>query len=66
MNPADWIGNTRQYLDGVSAEWKKITWPPQNETIAGTMGVFVVVTIITVVLAVVDFGLSQLMGMVIQ
>ncbi len=66
MNPANWISNTRQYFEEVESEWKKITWPPRNEAVAGTIGVFVVVAIITVVLAVVDYGLSQLMGMVLQ
>ena len=65
LNPADWFRDAQQYLNEVGVEYRKITWPPQKEAMAGTIGVVVVVSIITVVLAVVDLGLSQLMQMVL-
>ena len=66
MNPANWVRDTRQYLTEVQAEYKKITWPPQKEAVAGTISVVVVVSVITTVLAVVDFGLSRILQQVLQ
>ncbi len=61
LNPADWFRDSQRYLNEVGVEYRKITWPPQKEAVAGTVGVVVVVGIITVVLAIVDFGLSGMM-----
>jgi preprotein translocase SecE subunit len=66
MNPADWIKDSRQYLVEVQAEYKKITWPPQQEALAGTIGVVAVVVVVTTVLGVVDFVLSRIMQFVLQ
>ncbi len=66
MNPLHWVQDTRQYFIEVQAEWKKVTWPPQAEAMAGTVSVVVVVAIVTTVLAIVDYGLSQLMRVVLQ
>ena len=66
MNPAEWFRNVQQYLREVGIEYRKITWPPQREAMAGTVGVIVVVTIITVVLGVVDFGLAEGMRKVLE
>ena len=66
MNPAEWFRNAQQYLREVGIEYRKITWPPQREAMAGTVGVIVVVTIITVVLGVVDFGLAEVMRKVLE
>ncbi len=60
-NPASWIRDTRQYMAEVQAEYKKITWPPQKEAVAGTIGVVAIVAVVTSVLAVVDFILSRVM-----
>jgi preprotein translocase subunit SecE len=66
VNPLTWIRDARQYLAEVQVEWKKITWPAQQEALAGTISVVVVVTIITVVLGFVDYGLSMVMQVVLQ
>ena len=66
MNPGDWIRDTRQYVEEVQAEYKKITWPPQKEAVVGAVGVVVVVIIVATVLGVVDFGLSRLMQLVLE
>ncbi len=66
MNPLHWVQDTRQYFIEVQAEWKKVTWPPQAEAMAGTVSVVVVVAIVTTVLGIVDYGLSQLMRVVLQ
>ncbi len=66
MNPVGWIKDSRQYLSEVQAEYKKITWPPQQEALAGTIGVVGVVVVVTTVLGVVDFALSRIMQFVLQ
>jgi preprotein translocase subunit SecE len=66
MNPADWVKDGRQYLAEVQTEYKKITWPPQKEAVAGTVGVVAIVVVVTTVLGVVDFILSRVMQVVLQ
>ena len=57
-NPADWIRDSRQFLSEVQAEFKKVTWPSQKEYVGGTIGVVVVVIIVTIVLGFTDFALG--------
>ncbi len=57
-NPADWVRDSRQFLSEVQAEFKKVTWPSQKEYVGGTIGVVVVVTIVTIVLGLTDFVLG--------
>ena len=66
MNPLNWIRDAREYLAEVQVEWKKITWPPQNEAVVGTVSVVVVVAGVTSVLGLVDYGLSVVMQAVLQ
>lgn len=66
MNPVDWFRAAQEYLREVGVEYRKISWPPQKEAVAGTVGVLVVVTIITVVLGVVDIGLAEVMRRVLE
>ena len=66
MNPLTWIQDAREYLGEVQVEWKKITWPAQHEALVGTVSVVVVVTIITTVLGLVDWGLSIVMRAFLQ
>ena len=58
-NPAVWMSESRQFLLEVRSEYRKVTWPNQKEAMAGTIGVVVVVTIITGVLSVIDLVLGQ-------
>ena len=58
-NPAVWVSDGRQFLSEVRSEFKKITWPAQKEAVAGTIGVFVIVTVITLTLSLVDIVLGQ-------
>jgi len=64
MSPAQWIGQARQFTDEVRAEVRKVTWPTQKEAVAGTIGVLVIVAVLTVVLGVVDFVLAKLVQLV--
>ena len=59
-NPAVWMSESRQFLLEVRSEYRKVTWPNQKEAVAGTIGVLVVVTVITLVLSAIDLVLGQL------
>ena len=63
-NPVTWYSDSKQFATEVRAEYRKVTWPSQKEYMGGTLGVLVVVTVVTVVLGVVDFALSQMLRLV--
>lgn len=65
MNPAKWTGQSREFVGEVQNEFKKVTWPTERETVAGTVSVAVVVAVVAVVLGFVDYGLSQLMSVIL-
>ncbi len=60
-----WIDRLRHYVAEVQGEFNKITWPPQTETLNGTVSVVVIVSLIATFLGIVDFGLSRVMQMVL-
>ncbi len=64
-NSKSGIARLRHYIIEVQAEFNKITWPPQAETLNGTVSVLMIVTLIATFLGVVDFGLSRVMQMVL-
>jgi len=64
-NPAVWVSDTKQYLVEVRTEFRKVTWPTQKEAMAGTIGVLVVIALITAVLSLVDLLLGQVMRFVV-
>jgi preprotein translocase subunit SecE len=64
-NPLVWYSDGRQFLTEVRAEFRKVTWPTRQEAVAGTIGVLVVVTVLTVALSVVDFGLSKAIELIL-
>ena len=66
MNPTEWYRDTRQYLTEVEGEYRKVTWPPQKEAVAGTIGVVVICAIVATVLGIVDFGLSHIIRLILQ
>jgi preprotein translocase subunit SecE len=53
-----------RYLKEVRAELKKVTWTGKKEVTSGTIAVFVLCVIISLFLAVVDFGLSSIVRLV--
>ena len=59
MNPAVWISDGRQFASEVRAEYRKVTWPTQQEATAGTVGVLLVTFVLTAGLSLVDFLLGQ-------
>ena len=62
----NFIKGARQYVHEVRSEVDKITWPHQDEALAGTIGVIAVVVVVATVLGVVDFGLSRVMQLILQ
>ena len=65
-NPAEWVANGRQYLSDVRTEFRKVTWPSQREYVGGTVGVVVIVAILTLVLGLIDMGLSRIMELILR
>jgi len=63
-NPATWISDGRQFASEVRTEFKKITWPSQKETIGGTIGVVVIIAVITLALSIVDAVLGKIVQLV--
>ncbi len=51
---------TKEFLSGVRAEVKKVTWPSRQEAVGGTMVVFVMVSLIATFLWGIDSLLSFL------
>jgi preprotein translocase subunit SecE len=56
----------RQYLSDVRTEFRKVTWPSQREYVGGTIGVVVIVAILTLVLGLIDAGLSEIMELILR
>ena len=65
MNPAVLYADSRQFITEVRAEFRKVTWPSQKEAMAGTIGVLVVVFVLTGALSVVDLILGQAIRLVL-
>jgi preprotein translocase subunit SecE len=53
-----WLQDFRQYLLDVRTEFEKITWPTQKEYVGGTVGVLVIVVLMTIILGSADALLS--------
>ena len=64
-NPAIWSADGRQDLIEVRSEFRKITWPNQREYVGGTVGVVVIVVFLTLVLGLIDAGLTVVMESVV-
>jgi len=65
QSPSVWISESRQFFREVMVEARKITWPTQKEAVAGTIGVMVVVALITLALSVVDAVLGQVLRVIL-
>lgn len=64
FHPGEWIGQSREFLDEVRAELRKVTWPTQKEYVGGTIGVLVIVILLTLVLGSVDYVLAKIIQLV--
>ena len=65
ISPAGWADATRQYFLDVRTELRKVTWPSRQEAVGGTIGVLVIVGVITLVLGLVDVVLAKLVEAVL-
>jgi preprotein translocase subunit SecE len=65
LNPLVWYRESAQFLSEVRVEYRKVTWPTQKEAVAGTIGVVVVVAVLTTGLSLVDLGLGQLIRLIL-
>ena len=63
-NPTIWISDGRQFATEVKTEFKEITWPSQKEAVGGTIGVLVIVAVITLALSLVDAVLGKVVQLV--
>ncbi len=61
----DFITQSREFVGEVQVELKKVTWPTQKETIAGTIGVAAIVGVIATALFGVDYVLSLMVQSVL-
>ncbi len=64
-SPGIWISDTKQFMTEVRSEFRKVTWPSQKEAVAGTIGVIVIVAVITTALSLVDMVLGQVIQRVL-
>lgn len=55
----------RQFLQDVQNEFKKVNWPTREATMKSTSVVIALTTVIATFLGVIDFGLSQVMQLLI-
>jgi preprotein translocase subunit SecE len=58
-NPIRWAEQSREFLNEVQVEFKKVTWPVQKEVVAGTISVVVVSAVMAIGLSAVDWVLSM-------
>lgn len=54
------------FLKEVFTEMKKVTWPTRKELVSYTVVVLLIVTIVAVFFAIIDLGLSQLLGLIMK
>jgi preprotein translocase subunit SecE len=54
------------FLREVKIELGKVTWPTRNELIASTIVVLVSVIILTIFIAVCDFGLLRIINLILR
>lgn len=56
---------SKEYLEEVKGELKKVTWPTRKETLTTGLAVVVLVIVISIYLGVIDFGLSRLVRVIL-
>ncbi|MFP4083606.1 MAG: preprotein translocase subunit SecE [Desulfonatronovibrio sp.] len=56
---------SKEYLEEVKGELKKVTWPTRKETLTTGLAVVILVIVISVYLGVIDFGLSRLVRVIL-
>ena len=54
-----------RWVMDIISELRKVTWPTQKEAVAGTVGVVIVVSVLTAGLSLVDLVLGQLVKLIL-
>ena len=62
----EFVTKIRDFFREVLAEFRKVSWPSRREVMGSTTVVIVVVLVLAVFLAVVDIGLSRLVGLILR
>lgn len=62
----EYVEKVTTFLQEVRSETKKVTWPSRKDVLGSTLVVVVAVFIIAGFLGIVDFGLSLMVGALIQ
>ncbi len=57
--------DTREYLEEVKGELKKVTWPTRKETLSTALAVVALVIIVAIYLGIADFVFSRLVGLIL-
>jgi len=60
------LEKTKNFYYEVRVELKKITWPPNKETMASTSVVLIIVVIVSCFLGLVDLGLSKIINSILS
>jgi preprotein translocase subunit SecE len=60
------VRKLREFFHDVVVEFRKVSWPSRREVTGSTTVVIVVVLVLAVFLAVVDVGLSRLVGLILR
>jgi preprotein translocase subunit SecE len=60
------VRKLREFFHDVVIEFRKVSWPSRREVTGSTTVVIVVVLVLAVFLAVVDVGLSRLVGLILR
>lgn len=58
------IGNIKSFVGEVSAEMKKVSWPTKEQLKESTYVVIIVSVVITLLVALMDLGISNLMKLI--
>lgn len=61
MSASKLPAESREFISEVQSEFKKVTWPTEKETLAGTMSVLVIVTVVGLALWAIDLTLSAIL-----
>ena len=59
------IQGTKEYLEDVKGELKKVTWPTRKETLSTALAVVALVIIVSIYLGVADFIFSRLVALIL-
>jgi len=60
------LDQTMQFFREVKTELKKVTWPSRTQTVGSTIVVIILVIIVSVFLGIVDYGLGNLVRVIIR